>query len=217
MIAQERLEQFQEILRVVRREFPGSHPVIGGGALRDSILGRPIKDVDVLLRAQDHSTLDSERTQYVRPPIIVQHGYGRADMHGCWNFRQQICGYDVQLILADFEDLHDLAHTFDIGICRVTYDGKELYVTPEFEEDAAAKMLQIRRADNQYELTRSFKRARRLQEKYPEYGVYLTVASYCLTCGGTVVEGSFRNSISVKEYGISGMCQRCQDSVFGLD
>lgn len=217
MIDDTRLGHFREILEVVRREFPGSHPVIGGGALRDSILGRPIKDVDVLLRAKDHEHLDSELTTYVRPPIIVQHGYGRADMYGCWNVKEQLCGYDVQLILADFEDLHDLAHTFDIGLCRVTYDGTELYVSPEFTQDAADKAFRIRRADNQYELERSLRRVTRLQQKYPEFELDHPVLSRCPSCRTDILAGSFRNPISAKEYGISGLCQKCQDSVFGLD
>lgn len=37
----------------------------------------------------------------------------------------------------------------------------------------------------------------------------------CSMCGGMVNE--FRNKLSEKEYNISGMCQACQDSVFGDD
>jgi len=37
----------------------------------------------------------------------------------------------------------------------------------------------------------------------------------CVTCGQTATE--FRNEISRREYTISGMCQKCQDSVFGVD
>jgi len=29
--------------------------------------------------------------------------------------------------------------------------------------------------------------------------------------------GEFRNDLSRKEYKISGLCQKCQDSVFGVD
>ena len=47
----------------------------------------------------------------------------------------------------------------------------------------------------------------------------------CVTCGslfyidvnGTFAPGTFRNVLSYKEYTISGMCQKCQDSVFGKD
>lgn len=35
----------------------------------------------------------------------------------------------------------------------------------------------------------------------------------CATCGKSV--GNFRDTVSEKEYHISGMCQSCQDSVFG--
>lgn len=35
----------------------------------------------------------------------------------------------------------------------------------------------------------------------------------CTTCKAEIV--GFKNAISLKEYNISGMCQKCQDSVFG--
>lgn len=35
----------------------------------------------------------------------------------------------------------------------------------------------------------------------------------CIDCKKNV-EGSFRDDLSVKEYGISGLCQECQDKVF---
>jgi len=38
----------------------------------------------------------------------------------------------------------------------------------------------------------------------------------CATCAAfDIKESSFRDGLSVKEYQISGMCQKCQDSVFG--
>lgn len=36
----------------------------------------------------------------------------------------------------------------------------------------------------------------------------------CVCCGKPA--NSFRDELSVKEYGISGMCQACQDSVFNV-
>lgn len=36
----------------------------------------------------------------------------------------------------------------------------------------------------------------------------------CASCGKLIVATEFRDDISVKEYGISGMCQECQDGVF---
>lgn len=37
----------------------------------------------------------------------------------------------------------------------------------------------------------------------------------CMTCGQPAEQ--FRDNLSVKEYTISGMCQKCQDSVFDTD
>ena len=37
-------------------------------------------------------------------------------------------------------------------------------------------------------------------------------AGSCTTCGGQV--GEFKDDLSRKEHGISGMCQACQDDFF---
>jgi hypothetical protein len=38
-------------------------------------------------------------------------------------------------------------------------------------------------------------------------------AGFCPTCGKDI--GKFRDALSKREYEISGMCQLCQDDVFG--
>ena len=38
----------------------------------------------------------------------------------------------------------------------------------------------------------------------------------CPICNNDINEAKFRDRLSLKEYGISGMCQACQDSVFGI-
>ena len=37
----------------------------------------------------------------------------------------------------------------------------------------------------------------------------------CTGCGGPATE--FKNAISHKEYTISGLCQNCQDAIFGRE
>ena len=37
----------------------------------------------------------------------------------------------------------------------------------------------------------------------------------CINCGKDATK--FNNTLSVKEYSISGLCQKCQDEVFGSD
>lgn len=221
MIPQERLNHFQEILRVVRWTFPGSDPVIGGGALRDAYFGRAIKDVDVFLRARDFTTLDSVYTTRIQcPPFLLT--YGRRDMFGAWDFNHTIAGYPVQLVLAEFNNKIDLAHTFDIGLSRVTYDGGVVYFTEEFLEDSLQRLLNIRRADNHHEFRRSLRRVERLRGKYPEFSEadpHLATVGHprCPMCRDVILPGAFRNEISVREFYFSGLCQKCQDSMFGPD
>jgi len=38
-------------------------------------------------------------------------------------------------------------------------------------------------------------------------------SNVCTTCGGDA--SKFKDALSKKEFTISGMCQKCQDSVFG--
>jgi hypothetical protein len=44
-----------------------------------------------------------------------------------------------------------------------------------------------------------------LRNLYSEYYAVMPIA------------GTFRNAISFKEYEISGMCQSCQDMIYGVD
>ena len=37
----------------------------------------------------------------------------------------------------------------------------------------------------------------------------------CVDCGGSVSQDSFKGKLSLREYAISGLCQACQDKVFG--
>jgi predicted restriction endonuclease len=37
----------------------------------------------------------------------------------------------------------------------------------------------------------------------------------CPICGAEIDPNDFRDELSKKEYGISGLCQGCQDDIFG--
>lgn len=39
----------------------------------------------------------------------------------------------------------------------------------------------------------------------------------CVFCKVATGPGDFRNPISLREFEISGMCQTCQDEIFGTD
>jgi len=37
----------------------------------------------------------------------------------------------------------------------------------------------------------------------------------CVTCGNKIKMEDFKDQLSIKEYEISGLCQKCQDDTFG--
>ena len=39
----------------------------------------------------------------------------------------------------------------------------------------------------------------------------------CVSCGAEVAEEGFRDEVSLREFHISGLCQVCQDKVFGFE
>ena len=43
------------------------------------------------------------------------------------------------------------------------------------------------------------------------------VEKTCVSCSNEVTEDGFRDDISLREFHISGLCQVCQDKVFGFE
>lgn len=43
------------------------------------------------------------------------------------------------------------------------------------------------------------------------------VEKTCVSCGAKVAEDGFRDDVSLREFHISGLCQVCQDKVFGFE
>ena len=62
----------------------------------------------------------------------------------------------------------------------------------------------------------------KMTEKHPDIDNFLESVSgrkrdgnQCVTCGSTKVDSEdFKDNLSRKEFSISGMCQKCQDSVW---
>jgi hypothetical protein len=50
-----------------------------------------------------------------------------------------------------------------------------------------------------------------------EKEVHRVMAGLCPFCDNKPVEKDFRNEVSLREFKISGLCQQCQDKVFGTE
>jgi hypothetical protein len=62
-----------------------------------------------------------------------------------------------------------------------------------------------------------------IKEKYPVIRELFPVEveridqGRCPFCSKEINKEEFRNEISLKEFKISGLCQKCQDDFFGID
>lgn len=66
-------------------------------------------------------------------------------------------------------------------------------------------------------------KVKNIQEKYPiirklfPKEIRRIDKGRCPFCNKEINKEEFRNEISLKEFKISGLCQKCQDDFFGID
>jgi hypothetical protein len=104
----------------------GRHAIIAGGAIRDHILGLPAKDIDIFVLG-----MSAQAAKQIFGADIIEyagveeakHQYRTAD------------GLTVDLIFSRYDNVHEVLEHFDLGICRVAWDGWDYVVTDDFEFD----------------------------------------------------------------------------------
>lgn len=161
----------------------GGAAIVAGGAVRDHVLGRRPKDIDVFVPADNHEGLcralrplhgnfASEHTttdpDYMTDPLAM----------GAVNLR--LHGMDVQVVgmrLPEFTIDAVLAR-FDFGLCQAAYcqqDGTAV-TTPAFQVDAASRTFTLVFAPNGVAWDRSVARFNEnLAPKFPDYRLVTAV------------------------------------------
>jgi hypothetical protein len=159
------LEHYNPILTTIKDLCPTAH--IGGGAVRDTLLERPIKDIDLFL--------DDAATDEAATLLRSQHGFVKV---GEWKQYHDFSDPAVAR-LAKFEkadevipvcliglkrarDMKDNLARFDFGICMAAWDGKKTYVAPEYNIDVENKTFTLTRADNEEQFNYSMSRFRKM-------------------------------------------------------
>ena len=113
------------------------HPaIIAGGALRDNILGIPIKDVDIFVLG-----LHSQMAYYLFGAERVENfEYDYGDHHARLA-NANILGVNVDLVTLSHATLKTVLENFDLGICRIAWDGYHLHITDDFMHDYTEKTI----------------------------------------------------------------------------
>src|SRR5437899_726457 len=104
----------------------GRHAIIAGGAIRDHILGLPVKDIDIFVLGMDAQSAK----QIFGADIIEYAGVEEAKHH----YRTRD-GLAVDLVFSRYDNVQEVLEHFDLGICRVGWDGWDYVITDDFEFD----------------------------------------------------------------------------------
>jgi hypothetical protein len=140
------------VLATLQQIAPETH--IAGGAVRDTILEKPIHDIDVFM--------DDAHIEVVAARLRASCGYVKV---GEW---KEYLGFSdpAMLRVAKFEKADEAlpiciiglksAYTspranisrFDFGVCMAAFDGEETIRADEFERDVAERTFTLLRADN---------------------------------------------------------------------
>jgi hypothetical protein len=176
------LERYNPILNAIRDLSPTAH--IAGGAVRDTLLERPIKDIDLFL---DNSATD-EAAKLMRKHfgfVMVGNwesydgGFSDRSLARVAKFEKADEETPVCLIgLQAPSEWHDYdepqpfgrkanLNRFDFGICQAGWDGETVYTSAAYKIDVEQKSFTVCRSDNQAQFDYTMSRFEKMtKERY---------------------------------------------------
>jgi hypothetical protein len=168
------LDKYNAMLTAIRDLCSTAH--IAGGAVRDTLLGKKIKDVDLFLdhgvgraTADEAAKLLRSRFGYVKTGAWVQYE-GFSDPAVVCVARFEKADEDVPVCLIALNRPYDMQmniRRFDFGVCMAAWDGINVYTAPRYRNDVEAKVFTLCRADNLAQFSYSMSRFTKLTaERY---------------------------------------------------
>jgi hypothetical protein len=127
-------EQWEHLRHSVSHR-AGRPAVIAGGAIRDHILGVPVKDLDIFVMG-----LSDDAAEEIFGAIRMHVGYAGSDTAGS---RTQYVwhGIAVDLVFLHLDHPEHVLDRFDLGICRVCWDGTSILATEDFHRDLSDRVI----------------------------------------------------------------------------
>lgn len=169
-------QEWQDVLKQVQEVFPSA--IIAGGALRDLMHGKPIKDVDIFIPVHlDYvgnmdNVYEAIWDMFAGEDIIIdpdsQYGIHKPqeadrDLYAIFKLNRRS---KFDLILCKPEAA--VITTFDINICQITYDGKVTRFTGAYAYGFLTRTLKVMNVNR---TDRNQKRIQRMLDKYPDFKV----------------------------------------------
>jgi hypothetical protein len=148
-----KVQHYDNVLEALQRTLPGS-PHIAGGAVRDTILEREIRDIDIFVRhdtATAAAALLRSDFGYVKVGEWARYeNFSDPTVAGVAKFEKHDETIPICLIfLAEDLEPADNIERFDFGICMAAWaGGKFITKDPRFTRDVEGKTFALCRADN---------------------------------------------------------------------
>lgn len=168
---------WRDIFQLIREAFPGAR--MAGGCLRDRDNGRPVKDIDVFIPEATAKFADLEAVRdcltalggsseimndKVYPKGVDNHVVGVVDV------KFVSCSVPFQLIVGDWgQSAEDLYRCFDFGICQISYDGRTIHRSHDYEHDVRRKEFRVVTPRSQNAMNQTVERYARLKAKYKDW------------------------------------------------
>jgi len=156
------VHDYTTLLAALQRIAPEAH--IAGGAVRDTILQKPIHDIDVFMtdeHVEEAAGLLRFACGYVKVGEWKQYlGFSDPAMTRVAKFEKADETIPVCIIglVPSFATPEYNIGRLDFGICMAAFDGKHTLRTPEFDVDVEDKPFTLRRADNLAQFSYSMSR-----------------------------------------------------------
>jgi hypothetical protein len=172
--------EYGELLETIQHFYPEA--IIAGGALRDLVFGKPVKDVDVFIAHVPSEAFLDEITGadaddilsgVLWQPNLVEAAasYAGLDRFGIASLHTAYVGRHTVNIITYSGDLtpETLVNRVDFGPCQIAWDGARVILGDQFLADAAAKTWTYQGERAEGDIERSKRRAERFAERYPDW------------------------------------------------
>jgi hypothetical protein len=183
-------DQFEEILSKLK-DAGITGALIAGGACRDHILGRPVKDIDVFVPSQPNIDVKLAKAFgafNVSPIIAAEYAGAGGEVEHVYEIQEEDADpfaphplehVPVQVIvLAPGLDPIERAKCHDFGICQAWYIGSPLVFgsTEAFHLDMRFKTFTLSHCEDQQQFDRSMRRwTSKFRQRFPEFSLYIPV------------------------------------------
>jgi len=193
--------QFDEILSKLKAAGV-TGALIAGGACRDHILGKPVKDIDVFVPDQDGIEMKLGTAfghLHVKPIIAAEYAGAGGEVEHVYeiSFGDDPFGdshIPVQIIvLAQGLDPMERARHHDFGLCQAWYQEASetasgfVQATEAFHLDMTNRTFTLSHCEDEQQYARSMRRwTGKFKERFPGYRVYVPNEFVGLALGGSV-------------------------------